>query len=203
MKNLSTALEETLCNYLSFATFVLQLTTLLKKYNSSNFFKHTFCIFNRVDDQFFKENTIHFKSKSESRYSYTEEGIYRYSNHWGRVANCRWKLNSDEKLKNQLYYLGFAKWTDFYPMDENKKLFSISVDFVSKSVNFHHQQEKEDAFLFLLSDAQNRVKQIRQLFKEEKWARYFNTDIEKLRKSIVTELISSDKSLQEIKSKNQ
>lgn len=153
-----------------------------------------------MNDAFFKENIIHFKSKSESQYSYTEEGVYRYSNHWGRVANCRWKLNSEEKLKNQNHYLGFAKWTDFYPIDENKKLFSISVNFELKHVNFHHQQEVKDGFLYSLHDAQNRVKQIRRLFKDEKWASYFNTDIKELRKIIISELINTDKSLQQIKS---
>lgn len=153
-----------------------------------------------MDDAFFKENIIHFKSKSESQYSYTEEGVYRYSNHWGRVANCRWKLHSEEKIKNQKHYLGFAKWSDFYPMDENKKLFSISVNFETHRVNFHHQQELKDGFLFSLHDAQIRVKQIRRLFKEDHWARHFNKDIKELRKTMSSKLINSNKSLQQIKS---
>jgi hypothetical protein len=99
----------------------------LKIYTAANFFKHTFCDFTKVNEDFFTENEIHFKSKAGSNYSYTKEGVYRYSNHWGRVANCRWKLIGNEKLKSQNFYLGFASWSSFYPLDEKEKQFCISV----------------------------------------------------------------------------
>ncbi|MFY0630130.1 MAG: hypothetical protein JXR05_07090 [Flavobacteriaceae bacterium] len=171
----------------------------MRKYNSSNFFKHTFCVFDHVDDRFFKENTIHFKSKSKSLYSYTEEGVYWYSNHWGRVANCRWRLNSKEKLKNQLYYLGFAKWTDFYSLNETEKQFYISVNFKTSEVDFHHKETKEDVFLFFSETAQKRITEIKKILSEHKWASYFDVDIDILREKIITEYINSDKSLQQIK----
>ena len=171
----------------------------LKTYNKSNFFKHTFCEFRKVESSFFKENKFHFKSKAGSQYFYTEKGVYRYSNHWGRVANCRWRLFSDEKIKSQNFYVGFAKWCNFYPLNEKEKQFYISVDFENKMVDFHHKETNKEAFLFFAETAQKKVIQIRKLLNEDKWATYFEEDISVLRINIINEYINSNKSLQEIK----
>jgi hypothetical protein len=171
----------------------------LKTYNKYNFFSHTFCEFQKVKSSFFSENKFHFKSKAGSQYFYTDDGVYRYSNHWGRVANCRWRLLSDEKIKNQYFYIGFAKWTRFYSLNETERQFYISVDFDSKIVDFHHKETNKKAFLFFAEVAQKKVIQIRKLFIEDKWANYFEEDIDILRKSIITEYINSNKTLQELK----
>ena len=173
----------------------------MRTYTKYNFFKHTFCTFKRVNQDFFDENKVHFKSKAGSQYSYTEEGVYRYSNHWGRVANCRWRLLSEEKLKNQNYYLGFAKWTDFYALNETEKQFYIAVDFENSSVEFHHKGTKEDVFVFFAETAQKKVTEIRKLFTDYKWANYFDEDIDVLREKLITAYIKSNSTLQEIKSK--
>jgi hypothetical protein len=173
----------------------------LNRYTSNNCFKHTFCDFKKVDHRFFNENQIQFKSKSGSSYFYTDEGVYRYSNHWGRVANCRWRLLSDKKLKSQEYHVGFAKWSDFYSLKETEKQFYISVNFETKEVGFHHQKESEKEFLFFAETAQKRVAQIRKLLTEDTWARYFEMDIEALRFAIISEYLNSNKLLQEIKAK--
>jgi hypothetical protein len=170
----------------------------LKTYNPTNFFKHTFCEFTQVIDFKFPENT-YYKSKSESFYFYTDEGVYRKSNHWGRVANCRWRLLSDEKIKSQNDYVGFAKWTDFYALNEAEKQFYIAVDFKNKSVDFHHKGTKEDVFLFFAATAQKKAAQIRKLFLNDTWANYFDEDISTLRSQIISIFINSDKTLQEIK----
>ena len=82
----------------------------MKTYNQSNFFKHTFCEFQEIDRFEFPEDT-NYKSKSKSMYFYTDEGVYRKSNHWGRVANCRWKLVTDSKYKNQkIALIGCGYW---------------------------------------------------------------------------------------------
>lgn len=154
-----------------------------------------------MNQAFFDENQIHFKSKAGSQYSYTKEGVYRYSNHWGRVANCRWRLQSDVKLKNQNYYVGFAKWTDFYALNETEKQFYISVDFEKYTVDFHHKGTKEDVFVFFAETAQKKVIQIKKLLLEDKWGRYFDEDIHILREKIITEYINSNISLQEVKMK--
>ena len=52
---------------------------------------------------------------------------------------------------------------------------------------------------FTLGDAQRREKEIKHLFKEVKWAKYFDESIEKLRYKIIMKLINSNLSLQQIK----
>ncbi len=155
-----------------------------------------------MNDFVFPENT-HYKSKSKSFYFYTDKGVYRKSNHWGRVANCRWRLLSDEKIKSQNDYVGFAKWTDFYSLNETEKQFYITVDVKNKTADFHHKATKENAFLFFAETAQKKITQIRKLFSEDKWANYFEEDIETLREKIITSYINSNKTLQEIKLEHQ
>ena len=171
----------------------------MKTYSNYNFFKHTYCEFTEIDADFFKENPVHFKSKADSFYSYTEKGVYRYSNHWGRVANCRWKLKANRLYKNQEMHLGFANWTEFYSMNETEKLFYIKVDYDLKKVSFHHKMEKIYVFVFTSSEAQKRVSIIQKLLKETKWAAYFEQSIDKLRVLLITELTNSNQSIQLLK----
>jgi hypothetical protein len=170
----------------------------LKTYKQTNFFKHTFCEFKQVDDFVFPENT-NYKSKSESSYFYSDEGVYRKSNHWGRVANCRWKLISNENYKNQNIAIGFAKWTDFYPISTSEKIFFIEVDFHKKLAKLQPKKENTTNYLFTFSEGQKRIKQIHHLFKDDKWAKYFDLEIEVLHFKIISEFINSNKTLQEIK----
>ncbi len=173
----------------------------MKNINRFNFFKHTYCEFKEVTQDVFKNNKAHFKSKSNSLYHYTEEGVYRYSDHWGRVANCRWKLISNNNFKNQVNHLGFAKWSDFFNINDNDKLFYIQVDFNLKLVNFKHREQdfSKSKFLFSAQEAQKRQQIIRNLLKEDRWAKYFNKDIDVLRRDIINELISTNKTLIELK----
>jgi hypothetical protein len=170
----------------------------LKTYNNTNFFKHTFCEFRQIDDFQLPEKT-HFKSKSESAYFYTDEGVYRKSNHWGRVANCRWRIIADENYKNQQIVMGFAKWVDFYPINSTEKIFFIAVNFELKIAILQPKKAENTNFLFTISEAQKRIKQINHLFKEEKWASYFDIDIDTLRSNIIVKLINSNTILKEIK----
>ena len=89
----------------------------LVPYHKNTFFRHTYCEFRQIEDVILPEKT-HFKSKHNSLYHFTKEGVYRKSNHWGRVATCRWKLIPNATYKNQQTVLGFAKWEDFYPLNE-------------------------------------------------------------------------------------
>ena len=170
----------------------------MKTYNSTNFFKHTFCEFQQVDDFTFLEKT-NYKSKSESSYFYTDEGLYRKSNHWGRVANCRWKLISNSKYKNQQIVVGFAKWTDFYPINSSEKIFFIEVDFDEKTAKLQPKKVNTKQHLFAYSEAQKRIKQIHHSLKDDKWTKYFDLETEEIRFKVITEFINSDKILQEIK----
>ncbi|GAB7257157.1 hypothetical protein [Polaribacter sp. OB-PA-B3] len=170
----------------------------MKTYNKSNFFKHTFCEFTQIDDFDLPKKTV-YVSKSNSMYFYTDEGVYRKSNHWGRVANCRWKLIANKNYKNQNTVTAFAKWDDFYPINSSEKNFYIDVNFDKKTVVIRPKKEKEVLYLFSLSEAQKRSKQIMHLFKNDKWAKYFDNDIEILRVKIIADFINSNLALSEIK----
>ncbi|UAM98550.1 hypothetical protein K8354_01605 [Polaribacter litorisediminis] len=170
----------------------------MKTYNQNNFFKHTFCEFQQADHFTFPENP-HYKSKSESSYFYTDEGVYRKSNHWGRVANCRWKIIANEHYKNQQIVIGFAKWTHFYPMNSSEKIFYIDVDFKSKTAKLQPKINNPSQYLFTFSEAQKRTQQIQHLFKDDKWAKHYDLEITELRFQIISDFIKFNKTLQEIK----
>src|SRR5690606_24141791 len=111
----------------------------VKKHNRFNFHKHTFCDFIEVFPDSINELKLAYTSKSGSSYYFTEEGVFRVSNHWGRAANCRWRLISNEEKVNQYQRVGFAKWTDFFPNNETERLFYIEINWEDKSVTFQHK----------------------------------------------------------------
>lgn len=154
-----------------------------------------------VSLDFFKQNPIHYKSKSGSLYFYTEKGIYRYSNHWGRVANCRWKIKGIEDYKNQNYYVGYVDWSGFYPLNSSEKAFYLQVDSKTGETKINRTKEIENSahFLMTLDFAYKRIKEIKTLFKDYKWALYYNEDIEVLRGKLINKLINSNESYQMLK----
>ena len=170
----------------------------MKTYNKTNFFKYTFCEFQQVSNFEIPEDR-NYKSKSDSIYFYTDEGVYRKSNHWGRVANCRWKISENEGYKNQQIVVGFAKWNHFYPINSTDKIFFIVVDFEKKMARIQPKKENSTNKLFTFSEAQQRVKQITLLFKDDKWARHFDLEVEELLLKVVSIFINSSKTLAEIK----
>ncbi len=132
-------------------------------------------------------------------YFYTEKGVYRKSNHWGRVANCRWKLISNENYKTQNTVIGFAKWRDFYPINSTEKQFFIEVNFEKKSAKLKPKKNNSTTFLFSFSEAQKKTRQINHLLKNDNWAQHFDIPLEDLQQKIITKFINSNKTLQEIK----
>ena len=173
----------------------------MKTYHKFNFFKHTYCEFEMQSIDFFKEMKAHFQSKSGSMYYYTDNGVFRYSNHWGRVANCRWKIKGIEAYKNQKYYVGYADWKDFYPLNNTDKVFYIHVDFEAKKANIKRSMDLDEDTYFLMTSefAHQRLKQIQTLFKEYKWATYFDEDIDVLRKRLIKKLLKSHQTIQQLK----
>lgn len=172
------------------------------KFHKFNFFRYTYCNFESKSLSFFEKNTAHYKSKSGSSYFYTKKGVYRYSNHWGRVANCRWKIKGIETYKNQEYYLGFANWNDFYPLNNIDKVFYLTINYTTKQANIQRLSKEvtiNNYFLMTAEFAHLRSKQIQKLFKEHKWAAYFEQDIEELRKQLIDNLTTSTKTLQQLK----
>ena len=176
----------------------------MKTYNKTNFFKYTFCEFQQVSNFEIPEGR-NYKSKSESMYFYTDEGVYRKSNHWGRVANCRWKIATNKNYKNQQIVIGFAKWLDFYPINSTEKIFFVNVNFKEKTANLQTKATKTDKketfenHLFTFPEAQKRIKQITHLFKDTHWTKHFDLEVEELHFQIISKFITSNKTLQEIK----
>lgn len=146
---------------------------------------------------------ISYTSQSGSQYIFTPEGLYRISNHWGRVANCHWRLIPINNFKSQHSIVGFANWSDFYSNDDTSKLFFIKVDSETQEVNFYHKHGLENNEKVILRNAKETAKTIRtikQVLTENDWAKYLKFDnLEVLRKEIVSELIDSEKSFLEIK----
>lgn len=176
------------------------------KINKTNFHKYTFCIFNEVHSDAIRELKPNYKSKSGSRYYFTAEGVFRLSNHWSRVANCRWRLQANPQLHksdNTRTRLGFAKWTDFYSDNEHEKLYFITVDFDQEVANYFHKQSSNYQSEFVLRTASETlkvIKQIRILLQESAWAKHLKEmDIAILRQKIIIELLISNRTFQEIR----
>nr|WP_297309133.1 hypothetical protein [uncultured Flavobacterium sp.] len=173
----------------------------MKIYNRNNFFKHTFCIFNEVNPNCLPHENPDYISKSNSSYFFTEEGVFRKSNHWGRAANCRWKLVSDS-YKSQNTIVAYAKWTDFYPNNETEKLYFIRIT-ENSEVNFHHKHEefytKNDVLRTAL-ETSKRIKYIIEVIETTNWSKYIDySDFNKLRELVVKELLFTNKTFNNIK----
>ena len=89
---------------------------------SPNSFKNTFCVFREIESKAIENLEVQFESKSGSLYYYTELGMYRLSNHWGRLANSKWRLEVAENNTASKKKLGFASWDSFYPDNKEQKL---------------------------------------------------------------------------------
>jgi hypothetical protein len=174
----------------------------LKTYNKTNFHKHTFCIFQEVTFESINYLKPNFISKSGSSYYFTEQGVYRHSNHWGRAANCKWRLVSNGISKDRSK-VGYSNWCDFYSDNDQEKLYFIEIDYSNQSAQFNHYKSDKftkDKVLRTAAETTKLIKQIRGLLEETAWAKYLKHEsIDVLRKEIIEQLISSNRTLQEIK----
>lgn len=175
----------------------------MKIYSKKNFHKHTFCLWQEVSFVDIKNLEKNHNSKSGSGYIFVEKGVYRISNHWGRVANCRWRLLPLENYKNQQTKVGFASWSDFYLNGEVSKLFFIKVDFPTKEVHFfHHLSADYDGKTILRTamETSKTIKIIKEILTETTWSKHLKfEDLNVLRKEIIDKLLYSDKSFATIK----
>lgn len=48
---------------------------------------------------------------TSSKYWYTDEGVYRESDHWGECRKCYWTLEGNEEDGERV--VGFCRWEDF------------------------------------------------------------------------------------------
>lgn len=70
----------------------------------------------------------------QSKYWFTEKGVYRFSDHWGKVGNCIWNVegyyfnyNQGEFFKNDdseilEEKLCFSNWENFKNLKNNKNV---------------------------------------------------------------------------------
>ena len=176
---------------------------MLNKYNKHNFHSYTFCIWKEVRIEEVKDLKINFKSKSGSQYIFTSDGLYRISNHWGRVANCYWRLISLTQFKNQNTTIAYAKWTDFYATDATSKIFYIKVNTSTQEVNFYHKNSLENNEKVVVRNSTETakiIKIIKDIFVDDSWSKYLKYEnIDVLRNEIINELINTEKNLIVIK----
>lgn len=144
-------------------------------YNRNNFFRNTFCFFEEVWDC--NMNKFNYHSKSGSSYHFSEAGVYRASNHWGRVGNCRWKLISKNSNRNGKQAVGFATWESFFENNEQQQIFFI--DFLNGQYFYNHKNHSNYNEVFALFDAnaaKKRVQTIAFIQTNASWAKYLEID---------------------------
>lgn len=175
----------------------------MKRYSKYNFFKNTYCVFNGVDMNNIIDKKADYTSKSGSSYFYTREGVFRLSNHWGRAANCRWRIENSIEVGGKGSKLGFARWTSFYADTSNGALYFIAVDFTSNCTTYHHVKSAENTQNSLVKTSGytlRRMREIKGVLEKDAWLKYIEVENEQaLREKIVLELIRTVKSLREIK----
>jgi hypothetical protein len=174
----------------------------MNSYNKFNFHKHTFCLFQQVEGTTEADLKLGYKSASGSAYFFTELGVYRKSNHWGRAANCRWRLITNSDYKNQIEIVGFARWTDFYPNNETEKLFFIEINEEKKDVHFNHKNHPNYAHQIVrnASDTAKRIKEIKNVLQTTSWAKHLIfDDFEEIKRKMLTELSNTNESFVNLK----
>lgn len=169
----------------------------MSTYNRTNFHRYTFCLFQQVDISALTDLKLSYKSNSGSEYYFTEIGVFRKSNHWGRAANCRWRLIPNSDYKNQTEIIGFARWTDFYSNNETEKLFYIEINEEKNEVNFNHKNNPNynNQILRNASETAKRIKEVKEVLQSTSWAKYLVfDDFEEIRRKMLTELSNTNES---------
>lgn len=147
-------------------------------FNRSNFHKRTFCIFRETELPGRKPD---FVSKSGSSYWFDNSGVYRSSNHWGRAANCKWRLvSASGKASRQK--TGYAEWGCFAPDNDHEKLYFLKPD--GSGVKYFHKDVSGHSgeLLRTSADTMRRIRKIREYLKENEVSQEFlncllNTDL--------------------------
>ncbi len=166
-------------------------------------FKNTFCVFQEENSTAIEKLPVQYQSKSGSSYYYTKNGMYRLSNHWGRLANSKWRLEPLEPETESKTKLGFASWEHFYPDNAEEELYYIEAKYEKNTVNYQHRNNPnydKKAILRTSFETTKRIKQIRNLLNLTSWAKHFDyEDLDVLRQQLINKLIYTNKTLDEIK----
>lgn len=168
-------------------------------YNRFNFFKNTFAVFSKTNqpENFVKPSYV---SKHGSSYFFTTDGVYRYSNHWGRVGNCRWRLENIDH-KQQTNYWGFCRWNHFYSNQEGLPLYYIEkLDNNNFSYNHKSNNTQSDSIFRSAANTASILKKIKELQDNDTWAKYLiYNDYRALLDYFINALITTNKSFIKIK----
>lgn len=170
---------------------------------NSNTLKNTFCIFYEREVSEIAGMQPDFESDSGSTYFYTEYGMYRLSNHWGRLANSKWRLLLKNDTNGSKVKLGFANWVDFYPDTKTDLLYYLDFDVVQREISYQHKNNPnyDGKAVLRTSDAtMKRIKTARNILNLSNWAKYFeNWEVEVLRLMVINQLIHTNKTIEQIK----
>lgn len=173
------------------------------KYHKQNFFKNTYCVFKMVHAQVLKDKEPQYISRSGSKYFYTDEGVYRSSSHWGKAASCKWRLQTVATDFRNGAKVGFAEWTSFYKDNEIERLYFIKKSEYTHKYEYFHKEEPSYESTYIVrtaGDTRKVLRQLKSITTETKWAKYIlHDDLEELRAFLVNGLITSNKTLQELK----
>ena len=167
-----------------------------------NSFKKTFCIFQEVDLDLIKNLKPSYQSEAGSKYFYNETGMYRLSNHWGRLANSKWRLIAAAIETESKFKLGFANYASFYPDNDVDAIYYLEYNPKDATINYNHKKNPEfdeKAVLRTTTETRKRVKQARNILTLTNWAKYYETDLDVLRLKVIDALIFTNKTLDEIK----
>lgn len=174
-----------------------------KIYNRTNFHRHTFCVFQEVSADEIQQLVMHYKSKSGSEYYFTEAGVYRKSNHWGRAANCKWRLTPLTSSSVNRTKIGYANWTSFFPDNDFEKLYFIQYDAASKTANYFHKDQgilQEQPILRTAAETTKTIKLIRGLVNDFAWMDYMpHQHKDQLLRFVCDQLCNTTKSIFQIK----
>ncbi|HEU0135879.1 MAG TPA: hypothetical protein VFQ50_01170 [Flavobacterium sp.] len=169
-------------------------------YNRKNFHKHTYCVFTEVPFQAM-DRKPDFTSKSGSCYYYSDEGVLRISNHWGRAAKCKWKLKPLPDTTGRTK-AGFAKWTSFHHDNETERLYFLQFDLFEKVVDYAHRDSADSpgAFLRTASDTTRRIKEVRHILNDERWLDYYeHQHREEIQTALLQQLVQTNEPLAKLK----
>ncbi len=171
-------------------------------YNKNNFHKNTFCIFHQVDSIEIKDLIPSYKSKSGSHYYFTEKGVFRKSNHWGRAANCRWRVIPNQQYKNQTIIVAYANWSDFYRNNDLEKLFYIILSNNQPILCHKDSLGYDNQFLMNAKESAKRIKEIKKIIDHDEWTKYFLLENINDTKNLLIELLTnSSLNIHQIKNK--
>lgn len=136
-------------------------------FNKENFFIYSEANWTKQQNEETINTKPDYTSGSGSKYWYTEDGVYRYSDHWyDGVASCNWFLNN-EICKE--YASGFCKWEDFKDVDTEITVYFKKEENYSKLSNciiFDNYDNTKMAYITIKMN-RNMIKDGRIYYKEK------------------------------------